>query len=81
MEKKDLVMNVEFLNSKGIKGRIVKIDDNTFTILWVDTGQFCDYVYNEGLLKSLVVVDKGDNGKENASKKMDEIEKVNKVIK
>ncbi|MFA5559902.1 MAG: hypothetical protein WDA59_10720 [Methanofastidiosum sp.] len=54
MEKKDLVVNLEF-KCKGNKGRVIKIEDDFFSVLWIDTKQFYDYPYDKGLLKSMVV--------------------------
>jgi hypothetical protein len=57
MEQKDLVMNMEF-ECNGNKGRIVKIEEDFFTILWVDTKQFYDYPYDKTLLKSMILTEK-----------------------
>ncbi len=57
MEKKDLSLNIEFV-CNGNKGRIIKIEKDFFTILWIDKNQKYDYPYNEILLKSMVLTEK-----------------------
>ncbi len=85
MDKKDLIINMEFTISHkpDLKGRVVKLEEDTFTILWVDTKQFYDYPYDEGLLKSMVVKGSEDNLvkkiEEKIGKKEKEIEVDSKI--
>ncbi|MFA5557916.1 MAG: hypothetical protein WDA59_00445 [Methanofastidiosum sp.] len=56
MKKKDLVVNLDF-KCNGNKGRVVKVEDDFFTILWVNTKQFYDYPYDEKLLESMSLLE------------------------
>lgn len=57
MEQKDLYMNMEF-ECNGNKGRIIKIEEDFFTILWVETKQIYNYPYDKDLLKSIILTEK-----------------------
>lgn len=55
MVKNNLSMNMDF-ECNGNKGRIVQIEEDFFTILWIETKQFYDYPYDEELLKSIIPI-------------------------
>ena len=67
MVKNDLLMNIDF-ECNGNKGRVIKIEEDFFTILWTETKQFYDYPYDKELLKSMILI---KNEKLNKLEKLD----------